>query len=356
MKLITIVGARPQFIKASVLSRLIKQEPDLKEVLVHTGQHFDENMSDVFFESMDIAQPDYQLEVNSMSHGAMTGAMLTKIEEVLIKENPNLVIVYGDTNSTLAGALAAQKLHIPVAHIEAGLRSFNMAMPEETNRIITDRISSLLFTPTSTAYENLKKEGYDNIDCEIIQSGDIMLDAALYYADISSKKAKLKFKLPEKFVLTTIHRAENTDNFARLESIVNALNKLHKEIPVLLPLHPRTKKMIDKFDLSLKVKTFSPVGYFEMIELLKKCSLVITDSGGLQKESYFFEKACLTLREETEWTELLSNGYNTLVDPLNEDLLIKVKETISNKLDFSIKLYGEGNAGNKILEAIKNRF
>ena len=355
MKLLTVVGARPQFVKAAVISRLIKNDPDLEEVLVHTGQHFDENMSKVFFENMEISKPDYQLEVNSLSHGAMTGNMLIKIEEVLIKEKPDFVIVFGDTNSTLAGALAAQKLHIPIAHIEAGLRSFNMNMPEEANRILTDRISTLLFTPTSTAGNNLKNEGFNALTCEIIQSGDIMLDAAMYYAHSSASKAKLPIKLPKRYILATLHRAENTDDPERLKAIVSALNDLHKEIELILPLHPRTKKMLNKYHINLDIHTIDPVGYYEMIELLKNCSLVMTDSGGLQKEAYFFEKPCVTLRNETEWTELVDNGFNILAQADSNDIKAKAKQMIAKELDFSIKLYGNGNAGKEILDAIKSR-
>lgn len=356
MKIVTIVGARPQFVKAAVLSRLIKNDPLVEEVIVHTGQHFDASMSDIFFEQMEIAKPHYHLEVNSLSHGAMTGRMLEKIEDVLLNEKPDVVLVYGDTNSTLAGALAAQKLHIPVAHVEAGLRSFNMDMPEESNRIITDRISSILFAPTNTAIAHLKKEGFDNYDIKVCRTGDIMLDAALYYANKSKERSKLSLDLSKQFILCTLHRAENTDDFKRLKEIVNALNEISKEMEIILPLHPRTKKMLGKHGLDLHVNTIDPVGYFEMIELLKHCALVMTDSGGLQKEAYFFKKPCVTLRDETEWTELLENGFNKLAGANSKLIQSSVNDMLSTKFDFSIELYGDGTSGIKILEELKKAF
>lgn len=356
MKILTVVGARPQFVKAAVISRIISNETDIEEVLVHTGQHFDASMSDIFFEQMEITKPQYHLEVNSLSHGAMTGRMLEKIEEVLLIEKPDVVLVYGDTNSTLAGALAAQKLHIPVAHVEAGLRSFNMKMPEESNRILTDRLSSLLFVPTSTAINNLKNEGYDNFKSDVVKCGDIMLDAALYYAEKSASKAKLGFDLPKEFIVCTLHRAENTDDPTRLASIVAALNEIHKETKIILPLHPRTKKMIEKNEVELNVHVIDPIGYFEMIELLKNCTLVMTDSGGLQKEAYFFSKPCVTLRDETEWTELVENNYNVLVGANYDLIRSSVKKMRSSSLDFSTRLYGDGNTGQKIIQKLKESF
>ena len=353
LKILTVIGARPQFVKAAVLSRLIKDEDSIEEILVHTGQHFDASMSDVFFEEMEIPKPKYNLEVSNLSHGAMTGRMLEKIEEVLQIEKPDILLVYGDTNSTLAGALAAQKLHIPLAHVEAGLRSFDMFMPEEVNRIITDRLASVLFVPTYNAIKNLKKEGYDYFDCKIILSGDIMQDAALYYAERSNDRAKLPTDIPEKFILCTLHRAENTDNFERLSNIVESLNKINKEIPIVLPLHPRTKKMLQSFDLKLDVHLLEPVGYFEMIELLKKCSLVMTDSGGLQKEAYFFEKPCLTLRDQTEWTELVTNGFNKIVGADKNQIISGYREMLDASPDYSKELYGGGKAGEKILDYLR---
>jgi len=246
-KIVTIIGARPQFIKAAAVSRVIRNQSGMQEIIVHTGQHFDENMSAVFFQEMDIPEPDYHLEINSLSHGAMTGRMLEKIEEVLIAEKPGLVMVYGDTNSTLAGALAARKLNICVAHVEAGLRSFNMRMPEEINRIMADRISDLLFCPTENAVHNLHQEGYHNFRCHIHLVGDVMYDAALYYGAMSAQRSDILKRLNltrDKFVLCTIHRQENTDNLENLRSIVDALNTLHRKIQVIVPLHPRTQKIL----------------------------------------------------------------------------------------------------------------
>jgi UDP-GlcNAc3NAcA epimerase len=285
----------------------------------------------------------------------MTGQMLEKIEEVLKIENPDWVLVYGDTNSTIAGALAAKKKHIKVAHIEAGLRSFNMRMPEEVNRILTDRISDILFAPTQTAIDNLKKEGYDNIDIDIQMSGDVMQDAAMYYAQTSSDKMSLpQEKLEGNFILCTMHRAENTDDPERLKSIVTALNEIHLSTRVLLPMHPRTKGLLEKNSLELNVDVIDPVGYFDMIELLKHCKLVMTDSGGLQKEAYFFEKNCVTMRDETEWVELVSNGFNILAGADSDKIKQSAAEMLDKKSDFSTKLYGNGNAGEQIVRALLN--
>ena len=351
MKIVTIIGARPQFVKAAVVSRAVSGNPDIEEILVHTGQHYDQNMSDIFFEEMEIPKPKYNLEVNGLSHGAMTGQMLQKIEEVLIAENPDCVLVYGDTNSTLAGALAAKKMHIPVAHVEAGLRSFNMKMPEEVNRILTDRISDFLFTPTITAVNNLKKEGYDSIDTKIIQCGDVMYDASLFYAQRSAEKSTLK--LPEEgFILCTMHRAENTDDPKRLGEIVSALNKISEQTKVILPLHPRTKSALQRNNLSLNVDLIDPVGYFEMIELLKNCQLVVTDSGGVQKEAYFFGKKCVTLRDETEWIELVEHGFNTLTGADQSTILRAVSDSIGKPVDTSVALYGKGDAGDLIVQTL----
>jgi UDP-GlcNAc3NAcA epimerase len=260
---------------------------------------------------MKIPKPEYNLAINSLSHGAMTGRMMEEIEKVILEEKPDWVLVYGDTNSTIAGSLAAKKQHIKVAHVEAGLRSFNMDMPEEINRILTDRISDILFCPTQTAVDNLKNEGYDNIDTKLINCGDVMLDAALYYAGMSSK---LNIDLPQRFILSTVHRAENTDNPERLKNIFSALSEISKEISVVLPLHPRTRHILEKSKIDChNLHIIEPVGYLEMVDLLKNCEMVMTDSGGLQKEAYFFQKKCLTLRDETEWLELVQNGFNKLV-------------------------------------------
>jgi len=351
MKIVTIIGARPQFIKAAALSREIAKHNNLTEIIVHTGQHFDANMSEIFFKQMEIPKPDYYLNIHSLSHGAMTGQMLEKTEEILLKEKPDWVIVYGDTNSTISGALAAKKLHIKVAHIEAGLRSFNMNMPEEINRILTDRISDILFCPTDTAVSNLKKEGYDNIGSKIVKSGDVMQDTAIFY---SQKEQKPNIEFPKEFVLATIHRAENTDNKNRLQNILAALNEISGEIPVILPLHPRTSNIIKKSDYSIKnLIIIKPVGYLEMLYMLNRCRLVMTDSGGLQKEAFFFKKPCITLRNETEWVELVENKYNSLVGA-EKELIIETYNNQKYDLNFQVNLYGNGSASENIVKELIN--
>jgi UDP-GlcNAc3NAcA epimerase len=353
MSIITIVGARPQFVKAGTVSRALRSA-GLKEVIVHTGQHFDYNMSQVFFDDMEIPKPDYNLEIHSLSHGAMTGRMLEAIERVLQTEKPKVVLVYGDTNSTLAGALAAQKLGIPVAHVEAGLRSFNMAMPEETNRILTDRISTHLFCPTQVAINNLKAEGFDGFGCNIHNVGDVMLDAALYYSERSAQKSKIvrTLNLEPYFVLATMHRQENTDNPQRLTEIIKALNLIHRNRQVVVPLHPRTRKIIERLGIKTEFTIVEPVGYFDMIELLKHCELVITDSGGLQKEAFFFEKGCVTLRTETEWTELVEGGFNMLAGETANQIVAKYNQMVNKTFDFSVNLYGSGDASIRIVEIL----
>ncbi len=344
-----MVGARPQFIKAAAVNRVITHFNDIQEIIIHTGQHFDTNMSDIFFEEMDIPKPNYYLNINSLSHGAMTGQMLEKIETVLLKEQPDWVIVYGDTNSTIAGALAAKKLHIKVAHVEAGLRSYNMAMPEEINRILTDRISDLLFCPTDTAINNLKKEGFDTFNCKVIKSGDVMHDAAIYY---SKKERKPDIDIPDHFILATIHRAENTDDSKRLGAILEALDEIAKEIPVILPLHPRTAKIIQNSKFKIQHLTIiNPVGYLEMVFMLNRCQLVMTDSGGLQKEAFFFKKPCITLRDETEWVELIEQGFNTLAGA-NKNKILESYHLVSFDLDFNIDLYGNGKASENIISTL----
>lgn len=354
MKVVTVIGARPQFIKAAVVSRVIADTPNIEEVIIHTGQHFDSNMSDVFFEEMSIPKPQYNLNINGLGHGAMTGQMLEKIEEVLLKEKPDWVLVYGDTNSTIAGALAAKKLHIKVAHVEAGLRSFNIDMPEEVNRILTDRISDILFCPTSTAVQNLRKEGFENIDCQIENIGDVMQDAALFY---SSKAHKPQVTIPYEFALCTVHRAENTDSPERLAAIFAALENISETLPVVLPLHPRTKAKLTAADYDFensKIRFISPVGYLEMVWLLSHCRFVLTDSGGLQKEAYFFSKPCITMRDETEWVELVENGFNVLAGAETANI-VSLAEKFGKQadLDFSTRLYGNGNAGQFIVQYLK---
>ncbi len=357
-KIVTIIGARPQFIKAAAVSRAIKAGGGLKEIIVHTGQHFDDNMSSVFFREMEIPEPDYNLHINSLSHGAMTGRMLEKIESVLIEKNPDCLMVYGDTNSTIAGALAARKLNIKVVHVEAGLRSFNLNMPEEINRILTDRISDLLFCPTDNAVQNLYNEGFGKFPCHILKVGDVMYDAALYYSQQSSSRSNILKRLnliPEKFILCTVHRQENTDNVENLRTIIAALSEVNKQLKVVLPLHPRTRNIMLQNNIIADFEPINPVGYFDILELLKNSALVATDSGGMQKESYFFNKYCLTLREETEWIELVENGYNFLTPVSCSRIVEKVRELVTKSFIRTHDFYGEGNASEMIVSAV-NKF
>ena len=356
MKILTILGARPQFIKAGSVSREIAKYSEIQEVIIHTGQHYDTNMSDIFFKQMQIPKPDYYLGIGGKSHGAMTGQMIEKIEEVALKEKPDWILVYGDTNSTLAGAIVASKLHIKLAHIEAGFRSFNMNMPEEVNRIFTDRISTILFCPTETAVKNLKAEGFPflltaNQQQRIINVGDVMLDGAMFYKNLAVKP---NIDVKQDFILCTIHRAENTDNENRLKNIFEALNEIAKEKQVILPLHPRTKKLIKYYSLNTNYITIiEPVGYLEMVWLIDNCYFVMTDSGGLQKEAYFFEKQCITLRDETEWVELVELGANILVGADKDKILEAYKNHKSlNTSHYSLDLYGSGKASKKIIEEL----
>jgi len=354
VKIVTILGARPQFIKAAALSRLVNSSSQIDEIIVHTGQHFDTNMSEIFFEEMSIPKPSYNLNINSLSHGAMTGRMLEGIESILLKEKPDITLVYGDTNSTLAGALASKKLNIPVAHVEAGLRSWNNRMPEETNRIITDRISDFLFCPSRNAIQNLEQEGITNKGHRVYLCGDIMYDAALYYSSESRLKSNIIQKLNvDKFVLCTIHREENTNDLNRLSSIFDALEIINKEIKVIIPIHPRTRKIIQQNGLENDLTLIEPVGYFDMLELIKNCQMGLTDSGGLQKELYFFNKPCITLRDETEWIELVNSGVNFIAGS-NKTLIQKYfNQAFSSSTCFTPGIYGSGCAANAILEAIQ---
>jgi UDP-GlcNAc3NAcA epimerase len=349
MKILTILGARPQFIKAGSVSREIAKHDNIEEVIVHTGQHYDANMSDIFFDEMKIPKPNYFLGIGGKSHGAMTGQMIEKIEEVILKEKPDWVMVYGDTNSTLAGAIVASKLHIKLAHIEAGLRSFNMKMPEEVNRILTDRVSQILFCPTSTAIKNLRNEGFENFDIKVVNTGDVMLDGALFYKNLAVKP---QCQISDNYVLCTIHRAENTDSASHLQSIFNALITITKEKQIILPLHPRTKKLLKELRVDTSCLTIiDPVGYLEMVWLIDNCSLVMTDSGGLQKEAYFFEKQCITLRDETEWVELVENGFNTLVGADREKILTAFRDAKSFRTK-ELNLYGGAKASESIVKEL----
>lgn len=353
--ILTVIGARPQFIKAAPLSKAIKNDPDFHETIIHTGQHFDSNMSAIFFEQMGIPKPDYQLDVHSMSHASMTGKMLEEIEKIVLKEKPDILLVYGDTNSTLAGALAAKKCHVKVAHVEAGLRSFNMKMPEEVNRILTDRISDYLLCPSDAAIANLKKEGFEYFDCKVVRTGDIMCDAMDYFTPFAlDKEAIFNIVKAKAFALTTIHRAENTDNPQRLEAIIRALNEINKELTVVLPIHPRTRKIMEQtIDTKPEFHIIDPVGYLEMLGLLQHSEIVLTDSGGLQKEAFMKGKFCITLRDETEWIELIHSGVNFLAGA-DETKIIKLFNELKNRaFNNTEKLYGDGTAANEILNALR---
>ncbi len=355
-RIITIVGARPQFIKAAMLSRAILFNEAFEEHIIHTGQHYDENMSKIFFSQINAVKPTWQLHCGNTSHGEMTGRMLIDIEKILIDNKPDYVVVYGDTNSTLAGALAACKLHIPVVHIEAGLRSFNKKMPEEINRILTDNVSSILCCPTKTAVKNLNNE---NIYKGVFHVGDIMYDAALYFGKVAEEKSNIidTLNLKEKqFRLCTVHRAENTDNIERLTGIISALNEMStSEMPLVFPVHPRTKicikkyPQLDKLLNNKNILTIEPLGFLDMVMLEKKADMILTDSGGIQKEAYFHRTPCITLREETEWVETVDAGWNIIAGYKTEKILESINKVNPQK---EIEEYGKGDTANKILELL----
>lgn len=359
MKVATIVGARPQFIKAAPVSTALVRA-GIDEVLVHTGQHYDASMSDVFFTELGIASPTYNLGVGGGSHGEQTGKMLEGVEDVLLRERPDWLLVYGDTNSTLAGALAAAKLHIPIAHVEAGLRSFNRRMPEEVNRILSDHVASLLLAPTSTAVSNLLREGIP--EKRIRQVGDVMYDAARYYGNVADERSQILKQLEVQskgYVLATIHRAENTDDPGRLTAIVEALSALSERIPVIVPVHPRTRNRLQALGASLstsgRVTAIDPVGYLDMVMLEKNASLVVTDSGGVQKEAFFHGVKCVTVRDETEWVELVELGWNFLAPPKSADAVIDVIEhALRAEPNAAGQPYGEGDAADRIADALSS--
>jgi UDP-GlcNAc3NAcA epimerase len=381
IKIVTIIGARPQIIKAAALSRAINQKFNgrIKEIIVHTGQHYDENMSQVFFDELNIPAPDYNLNVGSGSHGKQTAAMITGIEEILEKEKPACIVLYGDTNSTLAGGIAASKIHVPVVHIEAGLRSFNKKMPEEVNRILCDHVSTLLFSPTSVGYQNLLREGFDEKNMKgkasadhphFYHCGDIMYDNSLHFATISEQQTNIMERLQlqkNKFILSTIHRNNNTDEPERLQSIFSALNKISRKdnLKIVLPLHPRTAKLLDKNLDEVLLKSVrsnpdfcitEPASFLEMIALEKNASLVMTDSGGVQKEAFFFKKPCVILRPETEWVELVSCGAAILADA-DEQRILNAYDHFKNKpgLQFP-SVFGDGKAAEFICGELVKTF
>ena len=369
MKILTVLGARPQFIKAATVSRAIRDynissSNPLREIIVHTGQHYDTKMSDIFFDEMDIPRPNYRLDCGNLGHGAMTGRMLEGLEELILKEKPDLVLVYGDTNSTLAGSLAAKKLHIPIAHVEAGLRSFNMAMPEEVNRILTDRISHYLFCPTETAVRNLVREGFpypalSNCKQRLLNVGDVMYDATLYYAEKAKQAVSLdQWSVSEKgYALCTIHRAENTDDPTKLLSIFTALQEINNELPVVIPLHPRTHKILnasDKANLLENLIITDPLSYLEIQRLEMSAKFILTDSGGMQKEACFHSVPCITLRDETEWVETVESGWNRLVGSSSMNILDAFQNFQIPSCSTGLNSYGNGQAAAKCVEYFFN--
>lgn len=398
MRILSVIGARPQFIKTALVSRKLR-EKDVKETLVHTGQHYDFNMSDIFFQELNLPKPDYYLGVGSGSHGEQTGKMLIEIEKVLSQEKSDIVLVYGDTNTTLAGALAATKLHISVAHIEAGLRSYNKRMPEEINRVLTDYCSDILFCPTEAAIKNLQKEGFANIvnggkliddNSPLVQNhsgftthelrsadhslsllinvGDVMLDIALEAKKLTDRKTsggkgtlERRFLEAKNYILVTIHRADNTDNKENLQNIMEALKEITRSgLKIFFPVHPRTKKALEKFNLIRDIPEnliiSEPISYVEMVALESNARLIITDSGGVQKEAYFFKIRCVIPRNETEWTELVKVGWNKVVGIKRESIVNAVLGTLNEDLTNKewINFYGDGRASERIAKVLKN--
>jgi UDP-N-acetylglucosamine 2-epimerase len=371
MKIVTIVGARPQFIKAGVVSRAIRafnrglKKKPFREILVHTGQHYDYLMDKVFFEELELPKPDYHLGVGSGSQGRQTGLMLQRIEAVLQKEKPKVIVVYGDTNSTLAGALAAAKLKLPIAHVEAGLRSYDRTMPEEINRLLTDHLSTFLFCPTDRAVQNLSKEGVKDGSRRIVKNvGDVMYDSILYYSKIAEKNSTILHDLylvnPQsgirnpQYYLATLHRAQNTDNPKKLKSILKALNEIGGKAPILLPLHPRTKKMMKVYGLFSKFKNIrfiDPVPYLDMLQLEKNAQAILTDSGGVQKEAYWMKVPCFTLRDETEWRETVKSGWNVLTGTETKGIvegMAKARQKVTPQKGEEI--FGDGKASERIIQ------
>lgn len=363
MFILSVVGARPQFIKAATVSRAISMNSEACEIriahkILHTGQHYDERMSDVFFRELEIPVPDYNLRVGSASHGKQTGRMMEEIEDVLLNEKPDCVVLYGDTNSTLAGAIAAVKLHMPVAHVEAGLRSFNRAMPEEINRILSDHVAALLFCPTETAVENLRREG---ITQGVHQVGDVMFDSILFYrkkaSEIETALLQSLRVRPKSYRLATIHRAENTDDMEKLRRILGTLGEIATwDCPVVLPLHPRTAKCIDGFMLADKIRVIAPVSYTEMVALESNAATILTDSGGVQKEAYFVGVPCVTLRDETEWVETVESGWNTLAGTDPEKIRHAVSLGGSRRCSGENMPYGDGRAAERICDLLLSSF
>lgn len=360
MKITTVIGARPQFVKAAMVSRALQETGGIEEKIVHTGQHYDHNMSTVFFQELEMPAVDCYLGVGSGPHGEQTGLMMAAVEKYILHEKPDLVLVYGDTNSTLAGALAAAKIHLPVAHVEAGLRSYNRLMPEEINRLLTDHLADLLYVPTAQAVENLKLEGIHGE--KVYLCGDVMYDASILFGREAENKSiilqQLGVEEPDRqYILATIHRAENTDNTARIGAIFDGLSRVADRFPVIVPMHPRTRKILSREglieEIEEKLHIIDPVGYLDMLLLEKRSSLIVTDSGGVQKEAYFYRVPCVTLRDETEWGELVDAGWNKVVAPETPEVVadsILAAHGSSGRID--LELYGDGHASQKIAEHI----
>jgi len=357
VKIVTVIGARPQFIKAATVSRALQAQGSVQEVIVHTGQHFDDQMSGIFFREMRLPRPAYELGIGGLAHGAMTGRMIEGIENVLIREKPDAVLVYGDTNSTLAGALAAVKLHIHLAHVESGLRSFNKLMPEEINRVLTDHAADLLFAPTRTAVDNLLREGLRSETIALV--GDVMYDAALLFGDLAQERSTVLASLgvaPRSYLLATVHRAENTDDPARLACVFDALAEIAADLPVILPLHPRTRNALDRTRRGAPqagLRVIDPVGFLDMVMLERNARVIATDSGGVQKEAYFHRVPCVTLRAETEWVELLDAGVNRLAPPEGTRHIVDaIRAAAASSPRFADALYGDGHAAEKIVHRL----
>ena len=360
VNIVTVVGARPQFIKAAAFSRWAQNHGNgkISEKIIHTGQHYDHNMSEVFFRELDIPKPAFRFNLKGNTHGHMTGGMLADIEDILIQEKPDCVLIYGDTNSTLAGALAAIKMHIPIAHVEAGLRSYNRKMPEEINRVLSDQISSRLYCPTDNAVQNLAKEG---ITDGVLNVGDIMYDVALHYREIAKEKSDVfeRFDLAGKgYILSTTHRAENTDDDARLTAICSAMGAIAEEYPVIFPMHPRTRKIIDSKGLNHmlgSVQIVDPVPFLDMVRLQMDARAILTDSGGVQKEAYFYQVPCITMRDQTEWVETVTAGWNQLV-PAETSAITETTLNATSPSDPATGLYGNGNTAELICKNLAVTF
>lgn len=358
LKIVTVIGARPQFVKAAAMKHALMCYKNVEEIIIHTGQHYHDNLSKIFFSELELAKPKYNLNVGSASHGHQTSQMLSRIEDVLVNEKPHCVLVYGDTNSTLAGALAAVKLHIPIVHVEAGLRSYNHLQVEEINRVLTDRISDLLFVPSQDSANNLLKEAVSADKIHIV--GDIMYDVAKIFKEKSQASDVLKKShiSSKNYIVATIHRAENTDDIANLQAIVNAFNKLSCEYDLVIPMHPRTQQSLAQhgFSLDSKIKILEPLGFLDMMKLVSDAKLVITDSGGLQKEAFYHKIPCITLRDVTEWVELTQIGWNVVLPPTKINELLPLVEKMSELRQSWQNPYGDGDTAEKIVNVMLEKY